>query len=140
MFRFRACHYGDTHVFLLMILNSASENKLKLVHPDLQSIVRLAAQFDTVDFIVIEGMRTLARQKELFAAGATRTMNSRHLTGHAIDLAVKVAGQVRWDWPLYTKLAEVMKLASLELLIRIEWGGDWKRFRDGPHFQLPWTT
>jgi peptidoglycan L-alanyl-D-glutamate endopeptidase CwlK len=64
-------------------------------------------------------------------------MNSRHLTGHAVDLAAVVGTEVRWDWPLYDKLSGFMKAAAKELNIPIEWGGDWK-FKDGPHFQLPW--
>ena len=67
-------------------------------------------------------------------------MKSRHLTGHAIDLAAKVGDEVRWDWPLYHKLADAMKKAAAVYDIEIEWGGDWKTFPDGPHFQLPWAT
>jgi len=63
-------------------------------------------------------------------------MNSRHLTGHAIDLAALVGGAVRWDWPLYDKLGAAMKQAAKELGIAIIWGGDWKTLRDGPHFEL----
>ncbi|WP_245680676.1 M15 family metallopeptidase [Veronia pacifica] len=66
-------------------------------------------------------------------------MNSRHLTGHAVDLGAWVSGEVRWDWPLYYRIADAVKAASIELGIPIEWGGDWKSFPDGPHFQLPWA-
>jgi peptidoglycan L-alanyl-D-glutamate endopeptidase CwlK len=65
-------------------------------------------------------------------------MRSRHLTGHAVDLGALIGGQVRWDWPLYYKIADAMKRAAKELGIPIEWGGDWQKFKDGPHFQLPW--
>ena len=65
------------------------------------------------------------------------TMRSRHLTGHAVDIAPYVNGEVRWDWPLYEELAPVIKNTAADLGIPIEWGGDWKRFRDGPHWQLP---
>jgi peptidoglycan L-alanyl-D-glutamate endopeptidase CwlK len=54
--------------------------------------------------------------------------------------AAKVGDEVRWDWPLYHKLDEAMKQAAAALGIEIEWGGDWKSFPDGPHFQLPWAT
>ena len=110
--------------------------KLQGVHPDLMNVVKLAIQKSSVDFTVIEGLRTLERQKELVAAGASRTLNSRHLTGHAVDLAAVVGKEVRWDWPLYSKIAEAMKDAALELKVTIQWGGDWKMFKDGPHFQL----
>ena len=121
-----------------MKLNDRSEKLLVGVHPDLVRVVRRAAEITTIDFVVTEGLRTLARQKQLVAAGASKTMKSRHLTGHAVDLAAVVGGKVRWDWPLYAKLAEVMKRAAVELKVPLEWGGDWKSFRDGPHHQLPW--
>jgi peptidoglycan L-alanyl-D-glutamate endopeptidase CwlK len=60
------------------------------------------------------------------------------LTGHAVDLAALVGGEIRWDWPLYDRLAVAMKGAAKECGVRIEWGGDWTSFKDGPHFQLPW--
>lgn len=65
-------------------------------------------------------------------------MNSRHLTGHAVDLGGMVGGVVRWDWALYHKIADAMKAAAAELNIPIECGADWVTFPDGPHFQLPW--
>lgn len=115
-----------------------SVSRLVGVHADLVHVVIRALELTTVDFVVTEGVRTLARQKQLVAAGASTTMRSRHLTGHAVDLAASVGGQIRWDWPLYAKLAEGMKAAAKELKIPLEWGGDWKSFKDGPHFQLPW--
>lgn len=118
-------------------LGQESLDKLKGVHPDLVRVVKKAIQISTVDFVVLEGVRSEDRQRELFAAGATATMDSRHLTGDAVDLAVVVGDEVRWDWPLYERLAMAMKMAALEEGVKIEWGGDWRSFRDGPHFQLP---
>jgi peptidoglycan L-alanyl-D-glutamate endopeptidase CwlK len=117
-------------------LDPKSVEKLIGVHPELAKVVKLAAQKSPLDFIITEGVRTLERQKQLVAAGASRTLKSRHLTGHAVDLAAKVGGEVRWDWPLYAKLAQAMKDAAIELKVSIQWGGDWKTLRDGPHFQL----
>lgn len=119
-----------------MGLNAASEAKLTGVHPDLVRVVRRSALAG--DFVVTCGLRTLAEQKRLLAAGATTTLKSRHLTGHAVDLAALVGGKVRWDWPLYHKLAAVMKEAAKAESVPLEWGGDWRTFKDGPHFQLPW--
>jgi peptidoglycan L-alanyl-D-glutamate endopeptidase CwlK len=119
-----------------MSLTSRSLKNLTGVHPDLVKIVLRTAQES--EFVVTEGVRTAMRQAELVKAGASQTMKSRHLTGHAVDLAVLVGGEVRWDWPLYNKLAAVVKAAAAELAVPIEWGGDWKSFKDGPHFQLPW--
>ena len=121
----------------MTVLDARALKSLHGVHPDLVKIVWRAAQLSPVEFTVTEGLRTPARQKKLVEAGASRTLNSRHLTGHAVDLAARVAGQIRWDWPLYHQLAVAMKRAAAELHLPLTWGGDWKRFRDGPHFELP---
>jgi peptidoglycan L-alanyl-D-glutamate endopeptidase CwlK len=122
-----------------MQLSARDNQRLTGVHPDLVAVVRRAAELTTVPFVVTEGLRTKERQEQLVNAGASRTLKSRHLTGHAVDLAAMVGTEVRWDWPLYYKLADAMKKAALELNIPIEWGGDWKSFPDGPHFQLSWA-
>jgi peptidoglycan L-alanyl-D-glutamate endopeptidase CwlK len=116
-------------------LNARSRDRLKGVHPDLVAVVERAAEIGPA-FIVTEGLRTVERQKQLLAAGASRTTNSRHITGHAVDLAALVDGKVRWDWPLYHRLAGAMKQAAAERNVAIIWGGDWKSFPDGPHFEL----
>lgn len=103
-------------------------------------MVERAIEITPVDFVVTEGIRSMHRQRQLLLAGASTTVRSRHLTGHAVDLAAIVGSQVRWDWPIYDKLAEAMKSAAAELGVPIEWGGDWTSFRDGPHFQLPWSS
>ena len=123
-----------------MTLTERDRKRLAGVHPDLVAVVEGAAEITQVDFVVTEGLRTKERQEQLVRAGASRTLKSRHLTGHAVDLAAKVGDEVRWDWPLYHKLDEAMKQAAAALGIEIEWGGDWKTFPDGPHFQLPWAT
>ena len=118
-------------------LGATSRARLQGVHPDLVRVIELAIQRTPVDFTVLEGMRTVERQRQLVAAGASRTMNSRHLTGHAVDIAPILNGKVSWDWPLYHRIAPVVKQAARELGIPIEWGGDWRSFKDGPHWQLP---
>lgn len=112
------------------------ESRLKGVHPDLVAVIRRAAELSPLDFIVTEGVRTKERQAELLKAGASRTMNSKHLTGRAIDVAVMVGKEVRWDWPLYTQLSKDVKQAAAELGVLIVWGGDWRTFKDGPHYEL----
>lgn len=119
-------------------LGARSLSRLAGLHDDLFSVVERAIQITDVDFTVLEGLRSKSRQKELFDAGASSTMNSRHLTGHAVDLGAWVTGNVRWDWPLYHKIAAAMKQAASERGVDIEWGGDWQSFPDGPHFQLSW--
>ncbi len=117
-------------------LSQRSRAALQGVHPDLVAVVEAALELTPVDFMVTEGLRTAARQAELVRAGASRTLNSRHLTGHAVDVAAWVDGQVRWDWPLYPRIAEAFKAAAKGRGVRLIWGGDWPRLRDGPHFEL----
>jgi peptidoglycan L-alanyl-D-glutamate endopeptidase CwlK len=116
------------------VIDARSERNLIGVHPDLVKVIRRAAKAG--GFVVTEGLRTKARQAQLVKAGASRTMNSRHITGHAIDVAAVVNGEVRWDWPLYAAIAVRVKAAAKDLGVPITWGGDWKSFRDGPHFEL----
>jgi peptidoglycan L-alanyl-D-glutamate endopeptidase CwlK len=126
-----------------MKLNLRSLRLLDDVHEDLRAVVLHAAELlpevEPFGFIVTEGLRTTERQRRLLAAGASRTLNSRHLTGHAVDLAVTLDGEVRWDWPLYHRLALLMKTAATDLNVPITWGGDWRTFKDGPHFELSHT-
>lgn len=121
-------------------LGARSRQRLNGVHPDLVKVVERAIEITEIDFTVLEGLRTKARQAELVRQGASKTMNSRHLTGHAVDLGAYVAGQVRWDWPLYHKIAKAVKQAAKDVGVPIEWGGDWRSFKDGPHWQLPWRA
>ena len=121
-------------------LSTKSKSRLIGVHPRLTDIVRLAITITPIDFAVLEGVRSIERQKELVKAGASQTMRSRHLTGHAVDLGAIVDGQVRWDWPLYDKIAVAVKEAARQLGVPIEWGGDFRSFKDGPHFQLTWGS
>ena len=123
-----------------MKLGKRSRERLIGVHPDLVIVLATAIQRTDIDFSVIEGMRTLERQKELVKAKASKTLKSRHLTGHAVDIAPYVAGEIRWDWPLYDRLAITIKKAAEDCGIVLEWGGDWRTFKDGPHWQLPWKT
>jgi peptidoglycan L-alanyl-D-glutamate endopeptidase CwlK len=120
------------------MLTGRDRTRLEGVHPDLVRVITAAAELPVVPFIVIEGLRSLARQKELVDAGRSRTMASRHLTGHAVDLGVKGrVGEIRWDPPAYRALATHIKQVAKKESVEIEWGGDWKTFFDGPHFQLP---
>jgi len=106
---------------------------LEGVHPDLVAVVKLAITLTEQDFSVGEGLRSVERQKTLVAAGKSTTMNSRHITGHAVDL---FPYPVSWDWKYFHPIADAMKQAAQTLNIDLQWGGDWKSFPDGPHFQL----
>jgi len=124
-------------------LSEKSLAKLSGAHPDLQKVIKRAAVLSPIDFTVLEVLRTVARQKELVAKGASKTMKSRHLPGadgfsRAVDIAPLDGGQVSWAWPTYFKLAPIIKQAAKDVGVPIEWGGDWRTFKDGPHWQLPW--
>ena len=125
-------------------LGTRSLQNLSGVHPDLSNVVRRAIEITKQDFTVIEGVRNIERQRKLYKSGASTTMNSRHLTGHAVDIAPypfngdfdKDGIPNIEDWDQYYPLADAMKQAAEELSISIVWGGDWKSFKDGPHFEL----
>ncbi|HDL8053539.1 M15 family metallopeptidase [Yersinia enterocolitica] len=119
-------------------LGQISEHNLRGVHPDLVLIVRRALTLSTIDFRVIEGVRTVDRQRQLVRNGSSKTLNSRHLTGHAVDLAPMINNQIPWeDWSVFHQVAQAMKQAAKEMELPLQWGGDWKTFKDGPHFELP---
>jgi peptidoglycan L-alanyl-D-glutamate endopeptidase CwlK len=114
-------------------LGTRSIKNLSGVHQDLVDVVQRAIEITKQDFTVIEGMRDINRQRQLVKSGASTTMNSRHLTGHAVDIA---PWPISWEWEDFYPIEEAMKLAADELGIDLEWGGDWKSFKDGPHWQL----
>ena len=115
-------------------LGTRSLQSLSGVHPDMVAVVKKAIEITEVDFTVIEGIRNVSRQRELYKAGKSTTMNSRHITGHAVDM---VPWPVDWeDLERFETMAKAMKAAAEELEIPIVWGGDWKSFYDAPHFEL----
>ena len=121
-----------------MKLSQRSLDRLEGVHPELISVVKRAAETTTVPFIITSGVRTAAQQNALYKRGASKldgyNRKSRHQQGCAFDVAVTDDhGNVTWDWPPYTALSKVIKQAARDLGVPIEWGGDWKSFKDGPH-------
>ena len=145
-------------------LGKASLNELIGVHPDLVKVVEKAIQITAQDFGVHDGLRTLAEQQKYVASGASKTMDSRHLTGHAVDLVPYINGKLRWEWePIYI-IADAVRSSAKQLNVPLIWGGAWdidftkssdstedlvqdyvnrrraankKAFIDGPHFELP---
>lgn len=115
-----------------------SMTSLSGIHPDLRRVIDRALQDSPLDFAVIEGLRTRKRQEQLVASGASQTMNSRHLTGHAVDLLPldPITGKGEFAWPLYDQLGPAVKTAAKKEGVPIVWGGDWTSFKDGPHFEL----
>jgi len=124
--------------------DARSLRNLTGIHPDLRRVMDRALQEAPFAFVVTEGLRTIERQRELVRVGASNILNSRHLTGHAVDLVPyvdidkngKVEVEEMYAWPLYYKLAPVIKAAADKEDVAIVWGGSWRSFKDGPHWQL----
>jgi peptidoglycan L-alanyl-D-glutamate endopeptidase CwlK len=126
-------------------LSETDRERLRGVHPDLVRVVERAAAMAPPElrFRVVEGLRSIAQQRINVARGASKTMNSRHIRapngfGHAVDLVVFDGHAVDWSWPVTRRLAAVVKAAAKAERVPLEWGGDWREFTDGPHWQLPW--
>lgn len=124
------------------MLNERSEKALVGVHPDLVAVVRRAAEIMPGGFILTEGMRTKERQRELFAKGLSKTMNSRHLVGLAVDFAPLIDAdgdgkkEVTWKTPAFLPVIKAFRQAATELGFPIVSGSEWKTFKDFPHIEL----
>jgi|TARA_R110000787_G_scaffold72633_1_gene161945 peptidoglycan L-alanyl-D-glutamate endopeptidase CwlK len=146
------------------VLSSRSRERLLGVKPELANTVKRALELSPIDFGVTEGKRSIERQKELVARGLSQTMNSKHLSGNAVDLVAYLSGRVCWEMSAYDELADAMKQAAKETEIAVRWGGAWqvrdirlhegtmedamnayidlrrsegrRPFLDGPHFEL----
>lgn len=119
-----------------------ADNTLDKVHPDLLKVLDATLQVPQA-FKVIHGLRTQIEEAKLVAAGHSTTMHSRHLANKqgyccAVDVVALVNGHITWDASVYPAIAAQVKAASKALNIPVEWGGDWKTFKDLGHFQLPW--
>lgn len=126
-----------------MKLTRSDENRLKRAHPDLAKVVRRAAEITPVPFTILQSDRTLAQQRVNVAKGVSQTLKSRHLISpdgfvRAVDIAPLEGKKASFAWPLYFKLAPIMKRAAKDVGVPVEWGGDWVTLKDGPHWQLPW--
>ena len=145
-------------------LSARSLRNLEGVNEKLVWVVKYAIQVTRVDFGVIEGLRTKERQWELVKSGASKTMNSKHLTGHAVDLMAYIGSRASWELNLYDDIADAMRLGAIEVGVPVRWGGAWnvsdirewdgtmqdamdyyvderrsqgrRPFIDGPHFEL----
>lgn len=146
-------------------LSLRSQMRLRGVDPKLVAVVKRAIQLTKVDFGVSEGLRTVETQRKYVAQGKSQTMNSKHITGKAVDLVAYVNGKVSWELNLYDDIADAMAKAGRELGVPIRWGAAWnipditkwdksmeeamnfyidsrrmqgaRPFIDGPHFELP---
>ena len=144
-------------------LGKKSLAELKGVHPDLVKVVKWAIQITDQDFSVHDGIRTTVEQAILVNKGASKTMKSKHIIGHAVDLVPYINGKLRWEWTPIYDIAKAMHSASKDLDVPLRWGGAWdvdftaievdpekmvhdyvdrqrkagkSAFIDGPHFEL----
>lgn len=117
-------------------LSKRSEDKLVGVDANLVKVVRRAIELTEVDFGITEGLRTKERQALLVADGKSQTMNSKHIVGRAVDVVAYVDGKVSWDKEHYVTISKAFKQAAKELNVAIRWGGNFKSFFDGPHYEL----
>jgi len=122
-----------------------SYSNLEGVRPELVAVATLAlsrlGSMGGPDFVVTEGVRSEERQQELYDEGASLTLNSRHLTGHAIDImAFDENYEGTWEPEFYKEIARAFKVAAGQLNVAIEWGGDWDEPVDMPHFALDWEA
>src|SRR5882724_8963618 len=120
----------------------SDEHQLAKVHPDLKKVVYALFAASPMPFRVLEGARTQEQQRKNVEAGVSWTMNSRHIPGkdghaHAVDLTPLVNGDVTWDWAIYRRFAPVVRAAAASVGVPVEWGGDWRKTPDAPHWQLP---
>lgn len=112
-----------------------SMDALEGVHPHLAMVTALAMRDAPYAFVVTEGLRSLERQRLLVAAKKSWTLESKHLDGHAIDVAIFIDGEVTWAFDRYQRLSATFKAAAASLGVPLVWGGDWRQ-RDGVHFEL----
>ena len=145
-------------------LSKRSLANLEGVRPELIEVVNFAIQVTRIDFGVTEGLRTVDRQRELVASGASQTMNSKHIKGHAVDLMAYIGTRASWELNLYDDIADAMRLGAIEVGVPLVWGAAWnvpdirewdstmqdamdyyvdarraqgrRPFIDGPHFEL----
>ena len=110
-----------------------SEKHLSEIHIELYEVVFLARLLSEVPFEITDGLRTIEEQRYYYETGKSRTMKSKHLTGHAVDV---VPTPVRWDREAFLPIAEAMFKAADMLDTPIVWGGNWRTFKDYPHFEL----
>lgn len=116
--------------------SKSSADKLATCDQRLQDVCNEAIK--ETDFTVVYGHRTREDQNLAYQTGKSRLNwpDSKHNStpSMAVDLAPY---PIDWnDLGRFHKLSEVIKRIAAEKNIPIEWGGDWKTFKDYPHFQL----
>lgn len=112
-----------------------SKRNMQGVDSGLIAVAYLALRISPYDFGIVEGVRTRARQRELVDAGVSWTMNSKHLTGNAIDIGIYINGKYSKSPTDYKKVNKSFERAARFLGIKIKWGGNFRTVFDGPHYE-----
>lgn len=114
--------FGVNHLLVMCVVNA---------------LVEFNARHGEEEAVVTEGLRTVERQRQLVRSGASRTMSSLHLEGRALDIAVLKGGRVVGDVePHYAEIAALVQKQAAIFGVNVEWGGNWRTFQDGCHFQI----
>ena len=132
-----------THQF-----SKVSKSRQNGLHPTLNKILDRAISISSIDFMIIEGVRSDEQCYINYGKGRTASqckakgvpakyakpsvakvtwlnnpLSSKHVTGHAVDL---VPYPVDWeDATKFDKVAKAMFAAAKELGVSIRWGADW---------------
>ena len=133
-----------------MILNKISQQRLQACDPILQLLAIEAAKESPYEFVITCGMRTIAEQQKLFAQGRTipgkkvtncdgviKKSKHNYSPSKAFDFAVIINGELTWDEKYYNEMGEHFKKTAINFGLKISWGGDWKKFKDKPHIEIP---
>mgnify|MGYP001249366304 CR=1 FL=1 len=106
-------------------LSSKSKSRLEGCDDAIIAVTELAIEYTKIDFGVTCGLRTVEEQRELVDSGASQTMNSKHISGQAVDVVAYVGPRISWELNLYDDIADAFKIAGEELGVSLRWGAAW---------------
>lgn len=115
---------------------------LTLLKPELQELVNKIYSniiiYNRIPMEHFETMRTLERQEWLFHEGFSKTLNSKHLNGSAVDFVYRDPETKKWSWDNNViHYFDFLGARVLELYgDKIFWGKNFISFKDYPHFEL----
>lgn len=131
-----------------MVFDERTERNIATLHPRAQKKAREFMQLVAplmkdnhgVDVRIISGLRTYAEQQALYDQGRTkpgpivtkaRPGFSNHNFGTAWDIGLFEGKKYLTNSPLYKEVGEISRSLG------ITWGGDFKSFKDYPHYEVP---
>lgn len=127
----------------------SSEKRLMYLHTNLQKFFIELLKISPYDFSISQGVRSAEEQNKLYQQGRTTSgkiitncdgykIKSKHQVksdgfGYAGDIAIFINGKATWEEKYYKEVARTGRVLMQKY--NIEWGGDWKKFKDLPHFE-----